>query len=144
MRYDIYFASSAKSPRRQKGTAVYLIQAYSESLRKWQKMFRIRFEHENGNSSELLALSRALEYVSKAAEFDHATEIRICSGHGYVRSGYYWLKKWKMNGWKNEKGKTISHIDIWKAVDRDTEGKIVNIVSPDPPVIQRIEEQTKA
>lgn len=144
MKFEIYFASSVKGPRRQKGEAVYLVQAHSGTEKQWRKMFQIRFEHENKDSSELLALSRALAYISMAAEFDHSTDIRICAGHGYVRSGYYWMRRWKMDGWKTAKGKTVKNLELWQTIDRETEGKIVNFVSPDPDIMQRVRDTAKA
>lgn len=147
MKYYIYFISSAKSPRRQAGKAAYLVQAYETHCSRpemiWQRMFRFQFANENGDSSELLVLSHALEYVSKAAAFCEGVEICIRSGHGYIRDGYRWMGKWKKEGWKTSKGTQVKHFGLWKNVDSLTDGKTVTFGVPDLHIEQLLEEGIK-
>lgn len=67
------------------------------------------------NRMELLAIIRALTYISDAYEdVIHAT---IYTDSTYVKNGITkWMKNWQKKGWIKADGKPVLNVDLWRQV----------------------------
>lgn len=64
------------------------------------------------NRMELTATIRALEALKKSSE------VHIYTDSMYVKDGINeWIKKWKVNGWKNANRKPVKNSDLWMELD---------------------------
>ncbi len=64
------------------------------------------------NRMELLAPIMALKKVKSKSE------ITIFTDSKYVKDGITdWVKKWKVNNWKNSKKKSVKNKDLWIKLD---------------------------
>lgn len=143
MEYDVYAASSVKGPRKKKGSVLYLVRAYKDKP-VWQKLFRTKFEAQNEDSASLLGLAKASEYIRRTEpqEAKNAV-IRIRTDNGYVKNGWFWMKKWKVDGWKNAKGQRVKNAELWQKVDGETAGHIVVFEDPDQETLKQLEEKVR-
>lgn len=81
---------------------------YSEDITK-------QFKHVSNQVAELYACIKALLIIEK---FNIKPFIIIYTDSQYViKSMISWIKKWKLNGWKNATGKEIANIDLIKQLD---------------------------
>ena len=64
------------------------------------------------NRMELIAPIMALKKIEKNSE------ITIFTDSKYVKDGITeWIKKWKLNNWKNSKKKPVKNKDLWIKLD---------------------------
>ena len=64
------------------------------------------------NRMELLAPIMALKKITKKSEIVIFTDSR------YVKDGITdWIKKWKLNNWKNASKKSVKNKDLWIKLD---------------------------
>ena len=64
------------------------------------------------NRMELTAPIKALKKIKSD------TEITIYTDSTYVKNGITeWIKKWKLNGWKNSNKKPVKNKDLWIKLD---------------------------
>lgn len=62
---------------------------------------------------EMKAVIEALKYIN--SNFSTNDAIYILTDSQYVQLGVTdWSNKWRINGWKNAKGKTIENYDLWR------------------------------
>ena len=65
------------------------------------------------NRMELMAAIMALQKIKKKSEVTIFTDSR------YVKDGITeWIKKWKLNNWKNSNKRTDKNKDHWMKLDR--------------------------
>ena len=73
------------------------------------------------NQMELLAAIKAIESVKETCEIDLYTDSK------YVKQGITeWIFKWKTNGFKNSKKKTVINADLWVQLDDLTNKHKIN------------------
>ena len=64
------------------------------------------------NRMELMAAIMALQKIKKKSEVTIFTDTR------YVKDGITeWIKKWKLNNWKNSNKKPVKNKDLWMKLD---------------------------
>ena len=64
------------------------------------------------NRMELIAPIMALKKIKKKSE------VTIYTDSKYVKDGITdWIKKWKLNNWKNSKKKPVKNKDLWIKLD---------------------------
>ena len=64
------------------------------------------------NRMELMAAIMALQKIKKKSEVTIFTDSR------YVKDGITeWIKKWKLNNWKNSNKKPVKNKDLWIKLD---------------------------
>ena len=69
----------------------------------------------SNNHTELLAMNRALTWISANPEVKNA---KIYSDSQYVVRGLDgWVDKWRKNGWLNSQGGPVSSRDLWEQTD---------------------------
>lgn len=70
-------------------------------------------ELTTNNRMELRAVIEALACLSRPCS------IKLYSDSAYFINAYQqdWLKKWKVNGWKNSAKQDVSNKDLWLALD---------------------------
>lgn len=141
MDFEIYAAPSVRGPRKKQGSVVFLVRVYNDRPL-WQKLFRVRFTALNEDGATLLALSRAVDYVRKAAEGERST-VRIRTGCMYVKNGYYWVRKWQQADWVNSKGKPVQNRELWEQLDSGTKGHTVIFEDPDKRTQEQLETKAK-
>ena len=73
------------------------------------------------NQMELTATIKALEYISTK------DKIQIYTDSKYVKQGITeWIKKWKLNNWKNSNKKPVKNKDLWIKLDNSCQKHKVN------------------
>ena len=64
------------------------------------------------NRMELMATIMALKKIKKKSEIEIYTDSK------YVKDGITeWIKKWKLNNWKNSNKKKVKNKDLWIKLD---------------------------
>ncbi len=73
------------------------------------------------NRMELMATIMALKKIK------NKTEVTIYTDSKYVKDGITdWIKKWKLNNWKNSKNKLVKNKDLWVKLDNSCQKHKVN------------------
>ena len=73
------------------------------------------------NRMELTAAIMALDKVKKKSE------ITIYTDSKYVKDGITeWIKKWKLNNWKNSYKKPVKNKDLWVKLDNSCQKHIIS------------------
>tara|TARA_A100001015_G_scaffold288505_1_gene359422 strand:+ start:63 stop:488 length:426 start_codon:yes stop_codon:yes gene_type:complete len=73
------------------------------------------------NRMELMATIMALKKIK------NKTEVIIYTDSKYVKDGITdWIKKWKLNNWKNSKNKPVKNKDLWVKLDNSCQKLKVN------------------
>ena len=68
--------------------------------------------HTTNNRMELVAVIRALEALTRAAD------VEIYTDSQYVKNGIEsWIHGWKRNGWKTSDRKAVKNADLWRELD---------------------------
>ena len=68
--------------------------------------------YTTNNRMELMAPIMALKKIKKKSEITIYTDSR------YVKDGItLWIKKWKLNNWKNSNKKQVKNKDLWIKLD---------------------------
>ena len=72
------------------------------------------------NRMELTAPIMALKKIKKS------TEIIFYTDSTYLKNGItIWIENWKKNGWKNASKKPVKNKDLWVALDKAAEKKLI-------------------
>tara|TARA_B100000676_G_C17924657_1_gene757429 strand:+ start:597 stop:1022 length:426 start_codon:yes stop_codon:yes gene_type:complete len=72
-----------------------------------------RVNNTTNNRMELIAPIMALKKIEKNSE------ITIFTDSKYVKDGITeWIKKWKLNNWKNSNRKPVKNKDLWIKLDQ--------------------------
>ncbi len=78
-------------------------------------------ENTTNNRMELLAPIMALRQIKIKSE------ITIYTDSKYVKNGITeWIKKWKLNNWKNSNKKPVKNKDLWVKLDSSCQKHKVN------------------
>ena len=78
-------------------------------------------ENTTNNRMELLAPIMALNKIKKRSD------ITIYTDSKYVKDGITdWIKKWKVNNWKNSNKKKVKNKDLWVKLDNSCQKHKVN------------------
>ena len=107
MKYKIYTDGACSGNPGKGGWAAVIIDINS-------KLTKISGGQDNttNNRMEILAPIMALQKIKKKAD------IIIFTDSKYVKIGITeWIKKWKLNNWKNAKKKPIKNKDLWVRLD---------------------------
>ncbi len=73
------------------------------------------------NRMELIAPIMALKKIKKKSEIDIYTDSK------YVKNGMtVWIKKWKLNNWKNSNKKPVKNKDLWVELDNSCQKHKIN------------------
>lgn len=104
---NIYIAANIKSPRKQDGAYLYLLELETaKGPATLSKMEHV--EQVTENQVQLLALTAAVKRLTKVCD------LHIFTDSHYLAAGFTeWLEKWKANGWKNSKGKPVAYREEW-------------------------------
>ena len=87
------------------------------------KQFSISGSEKNttNNRMELIAPIMALKKIKKKSEIDIYTDSK------YVKNGMtVWIKKWKLNNWKNSNKKRVKNKDLWVELDNSCQKHKIN------------------
>ena len=72
------------------------------------------------NRMELTAPIMALKKIKKSSEIIFYTDST------YLKNGItIWIENWKKNGWKNASKKPVKNKDLWVALDKAAEKKLI-------------------
>ena len=107
MKYKIYTDGACSGNPGKGGWAAVIIDINS-------KLTKISGGQDNttNNRMEILAPIMALQKIKKKAD------IIIFTDSKYVKIGITeWIKKWKLNNWKNAKKKPVKNKDLWVRLD---------------------------
>ena len=107
MKYKIYTDGACSGNPGKGGWAAVIIDINS-------KLTKISGGQDNttNNRMEILAPIMALHKIKKKAD------IIIFTDSKYVKIGITeWIKKWKLNNWKNAKKKPVKNKDLWVRLD---------------------------
>ena len=78
-------------------------------------------KNTTNNRMELMATIMALKKIK------NKTEVTIYTDSKYVKDGITdWIKKWKLNNWKNSKNKLVKNKDLWVKLDNSCQKHKVN------------------
>ena len=71
-------------------------------------------KNTTNNKMELVAAIEAIKSIKEPCE------IELFSDSAYLINGFLkqWVKKWKLNGWKNSSKDEVKNIDLWKELDK--------------------------
>ena len=73
------------------------------------------------NRMELIAPIMALKKIKRKSEITIYTDSR------YVKDGITdWIKKWKLNNWKNASKKPVKNKDLWNKLDHSCQKHVVS------------------
>ena len=110
---NIYTQSTFKGIRQTSGSIIYILEFKTEKGSATLTKMRY-FPHATPNEAELRSVIEALRRMNEKCELTIYTE------SAYVAAGYNsgWVANWKKNDWKNSKGEEISHVELWKELDR--------------------------
>jgi ribonuclease HI len=79
-----------------------------------------REKSTTNNRMEIMAPLMALKKIKKSSE------IIIYTDSTYLKNGItIWIKNWKKNGWKNASKKPVKNKDLWVALDKAAEKKLI-------------------
>jgi ribonuclease HI len=69
-------------------------------------------ENTTNNRMELMAVIQGLSILKKTCN------VNIYTDSKYVQQGMLsWLSNWKKNNWKNSQKQVVKNIDLWQALD---------------------------
>lgn len=77
-------------------------------------LFEIGYEASTNNRMELLAVVRAVEYVSDNISSASLSRVQIVTDSQYVFDNKGRAAGWRHNGWRNRYGREIENSDLWK------------------------------
>lgn len=105
--------SSYKNPGGPGGMAV--IVEYPDNFnRPNEEIFKIGFIKTTNNRMELYACIKALDFVRKNIKSLKVCRVLIITDSLYVFDNRNRIYEWRKNNWKNQAGKPIENIDLWK------------------------------
>lgn len=118
---NIYVVTTAKSPAPQKIAGYFIIEHIKDGI-PITKEGRLYRDKTTDADLTLQLLINALYIVSKAA-VNYETLV-ISTKCPIVDSAFNqkWIDEWKVNEWKNKKGKDISNADHWQQLCEMLEG----------------------
>jgi ribonuclease HI len=119
----IYMAASGKGPRKQSGTGAYLVEL-TDGQKTVSKTFGFRYENLSEQSASLQVFTRCGGFLARLTHVEH---FYIYTASEYVRSGFYRMRKWNQDGWKNAKGKDVANKEMWQQIEQQTKGYKVDI-----------------
>ena len=74
------------------------------------------------NRMELRAVIEALKLV-RTKVGGRSRPVSVFTDSQYVRGGVTeWIKRWVANGWKTSAGKPVKNQELWRELQRETEG----------------------
>lgn len=76
-----------------------------------------REKHTTNNRMELMAVIRALEYISKHGFYECLVTIHTDSSY-VLKGATLWLPGWKVNSWKTKNKKDVVNSDLWRSLDQ--------------------------
>jgi ribonuclease HI len=77
-------------------------------------------KYTTNNRMEIMAPLMALKKIKKNSE------IIIYTDSTYLKNGItIWIENWKKNGWKNASKKPVKNKDLWVALDKAAEKKLI-------------------
>ncbi len=80
-------------------------------------------KNTTNNRMELMAPIMALKKIitlskNKKNSLEEISDVTIYTDSKYVKDGItVWIKKWKLNNWKNSSKKTVKNKDLWIKLD---------------------------
>lgn len=85
-------------------------------------------EHTTNNRMELMAVIRALEFVSKIKSQEaKKLEARIYTDSEYIVKGItQWVKGWQKNNWRTAAKKPVMNQDLWQELLKVSEDKDIS------------------
>lgn len=111
---NIYFDTSAKSPREQDGIGVYVLEAVMEKGNATATKV-MNLKGVTANQAQLQTLADALGRLREACNISVYTE------SGYVASGIESLAKWQRDGWKTSRGTELANKKEWCEIAAKTQ-----------------------
>ena len=124
MLVKIYTYSNIKSIRPKEGVGLYILCAEiggREATLQGEVRFRenpqgkAQYQKATANVSELIVNLSAIERFTNKCD-----SLEIYTDSSWFAAGWDagWLDKWKNNGWKNNKGEPVAHMEEWQAIDK--------------------------
>ena len=75
-------------------------------------------ENWTNNIGELTGAIKALDTLFEEFELEEGIEITLITDSQYVTKGMSeYIHGWKKNNWKNNQGKVVSNVELWKYLD---------------------------
>ncbi len=107
MKFKIYTDGACSgNPGKGGWAAIILDSDYNESSISGSE------SNTTNNRMELMAPIMALKKLKKKSEIEFFTDSK------YVKDGItVWIKKWKLNNWKNSNKKSVKNKDLWIKLD---------------------------
>lgn len=117
----IYIETDIHGPRARGGKYMYLMEAIRNG--KPETRFGSGEGCENENGLVIRALCEAMGRLRKNCSVIVITE---CNA---VRSTLQndWIRQWQASGWKNAKGKPVSHREAWEQLSGRMEGQEITV-----------------
>tara|TARA_B100000029_G_C17091636_1_gene784446 strand:+ start:174 stop:599 length:426 start_codon:yes stop_codon:yes gene_type:complete len=116
MKYKIYTDGACSGNPGKGGWAAIIIDDKSN-----QSNITGSEKNTTNNRMELLAPIMALNKIKKRSD------ITIYTDSKYVKDGITdWIKKWKVNNWKNSNKKQVKNKDLWVKLDNSCQKHRVN------------------
>lgn len=84
------------------------------------------FERATNNIGELTALLKLLEHTREAGFADEPLKVYADSQY-VINAVTKWMAGWKRRGWKKADGKPVANKDLMVALDREMEGRTVDL-----------------
>lgn len=105
---NIYMASSIRSPKKQKGIGMYVLEAIMTKgpVTSTKEM---RMEASK-NEAEIILLEDALSRLKEPCR------VTIYTNDNFVAMGINNLKTWKENDWKTSRGTEVKNSERWKHI----------------------------
>lgn len=135
----IYMAISGKGPRRHSGTGAYLIEL-QDGQKTVSKTFGFRYENLSEQGASLRVFTRCGGFLARLGDVEH---FYIYTASEYVRSGFYRMKKWSQEGWKNAKGKELANTDMWRQIEQQTKGYRIDVFLKTDGKVQELEDRLR-
>lgn len=120
----IFSMSSAKGTKKQDANAIYVL-AVNTSKGEQTRTSMEELKCVTKNQSEIEILIKAVKRLLRPCKVVIHTESSYVAA--VIEQG--WLKKWKMNNWKNAKEREVANIKEWKVLDELMEKHEVTVIA---------------
>lgn len=106
---NIYIATSSRGCKVKNGIGIYLLECFYEG-KPYTVHEIVHFENAGNNEMTLKLLIMALKRMQKSSVVRVFTKCE----HVFYTLNNAWIAQWEKNGWRNAKGNTVKHEELWR------------------------------